>query len=212
MRAYYLTRQDWGLEAIKLRRVKLSLFDEMNDPFELLGVELKTKEDRAEFYQLKEEMNQTIGALCFSRNWNNPVLWSHYGDRHRGLCLGFDLLDEWAFEVSYQGERLKGEVESELPKKDHETFGHKLLLTKYEHWRYEDEVRMILELKNVVHENNMYFLPFSNALRLSEVIVGPRCALALENLRRIVSPLDVSVRLTKSRLAFDSYKVVRVEP
>ena len=29
--------------------------------------------------------------LCFSRNWDNLLLWSHYGDRHMGVCLGFDI-------------------------------------------------------------------------------------------------------------------------
>ena len=208
MRAYYLTSEQWGLEAIKLRRLKLSLFNEMNDPFELLGVELRTKKDRTEFHQLKEDMNQSIGALCFSRNWDNPVLWSHYGDRHRGLCLGFDLLD-WTFPIRYQGKRLTEEIEKKLSGKNHETMGNRILTTKYRHWRYEDEVRMIVQLVHAVHENNMYFLPFCKALRLREVIVGPRCDLGLQDLRRLVSPQDQGVRLTKSRLAFRAYKVIK---
>jgi len=209
MRAYYLTSEHWALEAIKTRRLKLSLFNEMNDPFELLGMELETRKDRDEFYQLKEEMNQTIGVLCFSRSWSNPVLWSHYADRHRGMCLGFDLLDDWTFEISYQGERLKEEIESELPEEDHEALGHKLLTTKYEHWRYEDEVRMVLKLEDVVHEGGQYFLPFCNALRLRNVIVGARCDLALKDLRKIVSAQGKNIGLIKSRLAFRSFKVVK---
>ncbi len=23
--------------------------------------------------------------------WSNPVIWAHYGDKHRGLCLGFEV-------------------------------------------------------------------------------------------------------------------------
>ncbi len=209
MRGYYLTNKHWALEAIKLRRVKLSLFNEMNDPFELLGMELRTKKDRDEFHQLKEEMNQTIGVLCFSRSWNNPVLWSHYGDRHRGLCLGFDLLDDWIFDVSYEGERLKEEIESELLERDHETLGHKLLITKYEHWRYEDEVRMVLNLNDSVHEKGMYFLPFCNALYLREVIIGARRDLSPKDVRKVISSQDNNVRLTQGRLAFRSYRIVK---
>jgi hypothetical protein len=148
MRAYYLTCERWALEAIKRRRLKLSLLNEMNDPFELLGRELKTRNDRAEFLQGKEEMNETIGVLCFSQSWDNPVLWSHYADKHRGICLGFDVLDDWVLEISYQGKRLQEEVEGELPVQDHKTLGQKLLTTKYEHWRYENEVRMILKLED----------------------------------------------------------------
>ena len=209
MRGYYLTSEKWALEAIKSRRVKLSLFNEMNDPFELLGMELKTKRDRAEFYQVKKEMNETIGVICFSRSWNNPVLWSHYGDRHKGLCLGFDLLDEWTYEVGYQGERLSQKLENELSKNNHKTLGRKLLTTKYDHWRYEDEVRMILNLDDMVHKRGLYFLPFCNALRLREVIIGVRCDISRKDLKKAVSSEDKSVRLIKSRLAFRSYKIVR---
>ena len=55
----------------------------MNDPFELLSVDLSEPDDRTTFDGLKADLNQTIGVLCFSRGWSNPVLWSHYGDRHR---------------------------------------------------------------------------------------------------------------------------------
>ena len=96
---------------MRLRRLKLAMLEDMNDPFELLGIELKTPEDRAFFQeQLKPEMNRTIGLLCFSRKWSNPVLWSHYADKHRGLCLGFDIPDLRAKEVTYVGRRLKAET------------------------------------------------------------------------------------------------------
>lgn len=209
MRAYYLTSERWALEAIKLRRLKLSLFNDMNDPFELLGMELKTPKDRSDFYSLKEDMNRTIGALCFSRNWNDPVLWSHYGDRHRGICLGFDIPDDWAFEINYQAERLKEDLESELPDRDYESLGHKLLTTKFERWHYEDEVRMILKLEDALYEDGRYFLPFCSALRLREIVIGPRNSLEQKNINKIVSDEDNGVSFTKSRLAFNSYKVVK---
>ena len=35
----------------------------------------------------------TRAILCFSRNWDNLLLWSHYGDSHTGVCLGFDIAE-----------------------------------------------------------------------------------------------------------------------
>lgn len=29
------------------------------------------------------------GVCCFSESYSSPVLWSHYGDQHRGLCVGY---------------------------------------------------------------------------------------------------------------------------
>src|SRR5207253_3097370 len=31
------------------------------------------------------------GICCFSEEYNNPLLWSHYGDQHRGICIGYTL-------------------------------------------------------------------------------------------------------------------------
>jgi hypothetical protein len=42
--------------------------------------------------------------LCFSRDWHNPVQWSHYADKHRGICLGFDVPDSLLVPVQYTKE------------------------------------------------------------------------------------------------------------
>src|SRR5690606_10306833 len=31
------------------------------------------------------------GVCCFSASFSSPLLWSHYSDQHRGLCIGYDL-------------------------------------------------------------------------------------------------------------------------
>jgi hypothetical protein len=198
----------WAFETLKFRHLKLSLLEDMNDPFELLGVALNKPSDRIVFRKLKAEMNQTIGVLCFSRGWNSPVLWSHYGDRHRGICLGFDIPDDWAMEVTYQGERLESELENNLPSESHDTLGHMLITTKYEHWRYEDEVRMIVKLEDAKYEAGHYFIPFCDGLRLREIITGPRCMLTRNQLRKAVAEEDCSVSFIKGQLAFSSFQVV----
>lgn len=208
MRGYYQTSEKRALDAIKNRRLKLSRLEDMNDPFELLGVSLKAKEDRIAFLQLKRELHEEIGILCFSRTWHNPVMWSHYGDRHKGLCLGFELLDEWTFPISYKGLRLKSEAEK-LLSAGSENFGNKLLTTKYKHWRYEQEVRMIIRLEHAVSDKGLYFLPFCDALKFCEVIIGARNDMMPERVCSKVSPEDTGVKVTKSRMAFRSFRIVR---
>jgi hypothetical protein len=203
MRAYHLTSESWGLKAIKLRRLKIALFNDMNDPFELLGAELKTRQDRAELKHLKKETNAMIGALCFSRDCGNPVLWSHYADKHRGICLGFDIRDDWAHEITYQGERLQ-EIEKDLLEGEKEILGHRLLTTKFDHWRYEDEVRLILKLEDAVQESGNYFLPFGDTLNLKEIIIGARCNMPFDELGKMV---DKDVEISRGRLAPDLYKI-----
>jgi hypothetical protein len=212
MRAYHLTSESWALKAIKNRRLKVALFNDMNDPFELLGMELKTSRDREEVRHLKQETNATLGALCFSQDCVNPVLWSHYADKHRGICLGFDIRDDIrddrAHEIQYQGERLQ-EIEKEFLEGESEILGQRLLTTKFEHWRYEDEVRMLLKLEEAVQENGYYFLPFGDTLRLKEITLGVRCKLSLDELKEMLAAQDKDVEISKGRLAPDSYRIVR---
>ena len=208
MRAYHFMSEHWSFEALRLRRLKLALLEDMNDPFEFLGAALRKESDRTNFHKLKAETNGTIGVLCFSRAWSNPVLWSHYGDRHRGICLGFDIPDQWAKEVTYQGNRLAIDLEHAFDQENLADLPLKLLTTKYEHWRYEDEVRLVLPLEGVQFENKHGFLPFCDVLRLREVIAGPRCSLPQSRIRENVSVEDHNVTIRKTRLAFLSYEVV----
>jgi len=210
VRVYHLTSEQWGLESIRRRRLKLALLEDMNDPFELLSVELKTRDDREFFQQqLKPEMNRSVGILCFSRKWSNPVLWSHYADKHRGLCLGFDIPDPLAKTVTYVGSRLKAELEGITHQDDDDSFGLKLITTKYRHWRYENEVRLIINLEHIQPEDQKYFLPYCDALILREIVIGPRSKLTKQDLTAALSPEDESVSIIAGRLAFRSYRVVR---
>ena len=201
--------EKWAREALKLRRLKLSLLDDMNDPFELLAVSLVDRQDRVDFPRLRKELSQEIGVLCFSRSWNNPVLWSHYGDRHHGLCLGFDVPDHALTEVNYQLERFTandGDRSNETLVKE---LSDKLLTTKFEHWRYEEEIRVVLRLAGMTPESGLFFVPFSSGLCLREVITGPRSGLSLADIRSLLTAEDRNVTLTKGRLAFGSFKVVK---
>jgi len=216
VRVYHLTSERWGLESIRRRRLKLALLEDMNDPFELLGVELKTPEDRAFFqHQLRPEMNRTVGLLCFSRKWSNPVLWSHYAEKHRGLCLGFDIPDHLAKHVTYVGSRLKAELENVTPLTDNDSFGFKLITTKYRHWRYEDEVRLIINLAHIQPagpiqtDGPRYFVPYCNVLALREIVIGPRSKLTKQDLMSALAPEEKGVSVIAGRLAFRSYTVVR---
>lgn len=49
MRVYYYTSEQHGLSNIINKRIKISLLNELNDPFEFLGVDLSDKEFREAF-------------------------------------------------------------------------------------------------------------------------------------------------------------------
>lgn len=150
----------------------------MNDPFELLGAALKTKRLRIAFRGYQSEMDQRYGVLCFCPTWSDPVVWSHYADRHRGICLGFDVPKRMALPISYNAERLGIDIERELAKQSRDpNLGLKLLTTKYRGWKYENEVRLVARLNESEPETGLYFCDFGPNLSLREVVLGARSTL-----------------------------------
>jgi hypothetical protein len=138
--------------------------------------------------------------LCFSLTWHNPLLWSHYADRHRGLALGFDVADEILKPVSYVAKR---PTLTEI----NPTVAQWLLFTKFVDWQYEQEVRIFTTLQDR-DPSGLYFGKFNEQLVLREVIVGPLCKVTKKDLRGV--PIgDDAVTLTKGRLAFNTFEVVR---
>lgn len=109
--------------------------------------------------KLNELINGTINGLinslgicCFCENRDNHLLWSHYADGHKGVCLKFDIqldLDFFSLpsRMVYQSDYPvynfinNPPVEGEITGTD-EMIG-KLLLTKSNLWSYEQEVRII---------------------------------------------------------------------
>lgn len=209
MRLYHFVNEKNGLDDIKKRRLKIATFSDLNDPFELFSIELSNSSLRRAFNVLKNELSSNRGILCFSRSWHNPVLWSHYADKHRGICLGFDLPDDKVDSISYSRKRLVAQIDSFISPPDEDSLNlmKKLLFTKYEHWKYE-EVRGFVTLEEQDIETKLYFAEFSNELKLCEVIVGACSNISRQILAEALGDLSQSVSVSKARLAFKTFQVV----
>jgi hypothetical protein len=207
MRVYHLLSAKYALADLMQRRIKVAEFSELNDPFELLSVELVNRAARQRFTAWRRDVLENYGVLCFSRNWKNPVLWSHYADRHRGMCLGFEVPDTPLHSVTYLTNRaplddlLQRLTKSSAPPEP-------LFRAKFEHWRYENEVRRILPLNQALKLGNHYFWPFGADLTLTEVVVGPRCSVSRAHVQRALAYQERGVTLTKARLGFGKFEVV----
>lgn len=199
-RAYHFAPANFALQDLRHRRLKIARFDELNDPFELWAIAQPDRRLRQALRKTKEDFARLYGLLCFSLSWHNPLLWSHYADRHRGLALGFDVADEILKPVSYVEQR------PTLTKID-PTVAQWLLFTKFVDWRYEHEARIFTTLQER-DSSGLYFGKFNEQVVLREVIVGPLSKVTKKDLRDALSG-DDTVTLIKGRLAFNTFKVVR---
>ena len=208
MRVYYLTGAQFALSNLALRRIKIARFKDLNDPFELLGVDVGDKKLRAAIRETKEEINRSKGLICFSKSWHNPLMWGHYAEKHTGMCLGFDVPESLIAPVIYAKRPLKMEIcpETRGPKPTGK-FMRQLVRTKFFDWKYEDEMRLFVELDHDTVESGKYFQLFSEDLRLREIILGPQCELPIEGVRNIVAGFKPRVVVLKSRIAFTRFEV-----
>lgn len=208
MRLYHFLNAEYGLLNLRHRRLKIARINDLNDPFEFLGVATSNVELRQHYRRLKEGLNDYMGLICFSANWNDPVQWSHYADHHRGVCLGFQVSAK-VHNVSYVSRRLfpkPSAMRSEGPKAEAHVM--EILCTKFEHWKYENEYRVFPHL-NDQDPSGLYFLPFDEGIALREVIVGHRSEISREELRQSLGGLASRVKTYRARLAFRSFRVVR---
>jgi len=208
IRLYHLTSAEFAVSNIVFGRVKIAIFQDLNDPFELLSPNFKDKVTRKIIHNFKKEYGSHTGLLCFSGNWTNPVLWSHYGAKHHGICLGFDLERKPPKRVVYQDERIVTNFGGLSSKDVDKNLSELLLCTKFKHWEYEEEYRLLLQLKDAVEEGGLYFHPIGKGLDLKEVILGPLCSLPLNEIRKLADARQPGTTVFKSRLAFKSFDVV----
>lgn len=98
---------------------------------------------------IREQIQARVGVTCFSEKIDDMLLWSHYGDKHKGFCLEFDtqisLMEGQQqtslYKVKYSKSKSYRQINiSEILNKPNTL--EKLLTVKSYQWRYEKEWRI----------------------------------------------------------------------
>jgi hypothetical protein len=112
------------------------------------------------------------GVFSLAERANCPLMWSHYGDQHRGICLGYSVPDDAAADIhkmKYGGSRLvqASDVSAMLggDPAAHRRVDEAVLLKKARPWAYEREWRLLGPRGE--HDS---------PLELEEVVFGMRCS------------------------------------
>lgn len=141
------------------------------------------------------------GIFSLAERPNCPLMWSHYGDQHMGICMGYSVPErakEQLHRVSYGGGRLVAASDVAAMLDGDEAARRKVddavLTRKAAAWKYEHEWRLIgpRGLQD-------------SSLELEEVVFGMRCSASvkyavvrvLSDRRRPVRFSEISVRAGK---------------
>ena len=204
MRLYHLLPADHALDDLVKGRLKIAEIPNLNDPFELWASGQRDPKVREPLRRWKSDMSKRFGLLCFSAEKDNPVLWSHYADRHKGICLGFEVRDAVVDPMNYVESR------TELRPPLTEAYVRELLFTKYFGWGYEKEWRSWCLLEEPDSSaSGYYFKAFDDDLQIREVIAGPLCDVSRRAIEDALRSSSWSVDIQKARLAFRSFRVVK---
>ncbi|NEK38217.1 DUF2971 domain-containing protein [Rhizobium leguminosarum] len=116
------------------------------------------------------------GIVSMSERWESPLMWSHYGDQHRGICVGYSVPNdavESVRKVAYGGGRLvNASLVAAMLSDDVEAqrnVDNLVLLRKAQDWSYESEWRLIGNRGSQ-----------DSPLEMEEIVFGMRCDLAVK--------------------------------
>lgn len=213
LRVYYMTKLEHAKKIINDGRIKICMFDEANDPFELRIKKNGPKGGIGVWPATSTE----LGVVCFGADYKNPVMWAHYADNHRGVCLGFDVDERFLFPVEYD-DRGRGTYDELSPGMTLETWpdnrhrmwvrwqnivGDKLCadalkmkkaewesqaycLRKAGAWEYEKEIRMPVYFgqENIEESSGIFYKKLLPNMILREVVIGARCPESMEQFSR----------------------------
>jgi len=94
-----------------------------------------------------------LGVCCGSNNPKCPVMWGHYANNHKGICikydLGYDTTQNICFDAKEKLDVLKVKYSDDpinifdYSIEKLEDLKFKLLTNKYSKWNYENEIRLI---------------------------------------------------------------------
>lgn len=136
---------------------------------------------------------ENIGISCFTTKNNNLLMWAHYADNHKGVCIKFNLLGEDSitdilYSVEYSQDYPKINFINLLKERNFQD----LFLVKSLEWIYENEWRLVRtkylttpgEKEDENAPKNYGKLSFEKELLL-EVIFG--CKATDEDIEKVIS-------------------------
>lgn len=215
---YRFLPSQYALLAIQEGRLKVGMPNELNDPYDCLprfeGIEGEIG-DQASIHALNF-FSCYHGLLCYCKSIENPVVWSHYADAHRGIVLGIEYEDERdIIDIKYQDAR--GSIVNPAHSADNQEMKYQIDEDNIRHvfgikatsWEYEQEARRVIALDQCDMLNELYYESFDRS-SLRFVVLGARCQMGPPHIKRLLSKHGfTSVEIMQSFPNRDRYRMER---
>lgn len=155
----------------------------------------------------------TARVACFAESWKTLLMWSHYADSHKGLCVEYDTrlmgnYREFLFPVIYQNELY--DATNDYCYYENNLFN--FLFFKSEVWNYENEWRIAVMEKqlsaNLYDEGSkLYKLIMKNCI--SAVYIGLKADNS--NIEEIKRQADSNFKIYKTKTSSKNFCLEKEE-
>jgi hypothetical protein len=180
---YRILKTEYAIQAIESQMLKVGSITELNDPSDCAPIITDLPERYDDFPNLAlrnifAQVSENLGVLSFTDAIQDPVLWSHYGDSHRGIALGFNFLDSEKIKpIQYSKEKPKISIYDIDTSIDTALTRSNVLFTKATSWKYEREFRKLIRLADCTPSSGLYFYKFPKQ-SLKSIVLGDRCKIS----------------------------------
>ena len=135
---------------------------------------------------------ERTGICCFAENERNLLMWSHYTDSHKGVCLKFDVLKDPNFFVFPMHINYRDDYPHYNHIQNKQDLINSLILSKSNDWKYEQELRVIK-----VNKTGLFEFEKDS---LVEIIFGCKCLEEdIEKIKKIVKQKNYNVIFSKAQ-------------
>lgn len=185
--------------------------------------ELKENFTNEIIQKVKDARNNAL-ISCFSKRYDSILMWSHYGDKHKGICIEFDRPDKDFLDVKYSKKRCKFDLEDTTRR----VLGYMLsneevdvndkglirciskpFIVKSLDWKYEEEVRCILspnsECVSTLEELSLYKIPTN----ISKIYIGCKVDKTSEEYKNLITLANnKNVMILELKTSDDLFSVI----
>ncbi len=169
-------------------------YRELNDPMEGFYI---SSNYLKQYYKDILDAKKLVRICSLSKNYDNPLLWTHYADEHKGICIALEVPTSsvwYKMPVNYSSSppSLNNKIK-------HQDWVNTIFSTKSDFWSYEQEVRYIRNCsKTKSGQPKKEYLP----IKILTIYLGVRMPRETQDsIRRLIKKINPNINVEKLKRA-----------